>query len=196
MLWKRIASAAVLIPIVAAAVYLGGLWLSALVLAAACLATYEYLRLTDARRLDYFFGLAWVVALAADGRGPSLGLLPWCLALGLIASLTAEVFRHNAPDSLRHWALTTAGSLYIGFLASHFARLRQLPQGTEWLVLALLGTWVCDSAAYFVGTAWGRRCFFPAISPKKSWEGALGGLAGGVLAVILLGRWLVSLSWA
>jgi phosphatidate cytidylyltransferase len=73
-------------------------------------------------------------------------------------------------------------------------RLRQLDDGLYWLMIALLCTWVCDTAAYAVGKLWGRHKFFPAVSPKKTWEGAVGGLIGGLLAAVGLGRWLVGLS--
>ena len=43
-------------------------------------------------------------------------------------------------------------------------------------------TWGCDTAAYFVGRAFGRTPFFPRISPRKTVEGALGGIVGGVVA--------------
>ena len=52
------------------------------------------------------------------------------------------------------------------------------------LVLALV--WIADTAAYFVGRAWGRRKLAPAISPGKSWEGALGGLIGAALYAIIV----------
>ncbi|MDQ5851749.1 MAG: phosphatidate cytidylyltransferase, partial [Chloroflexota bacterium] len=51
---------------------------------------------------------------------------------------------------------------------------------------ALLITSANDTAAYFVGRAWGRRRMAPSISPNKSWEGAAGGLAGAVVAGALL----------
>lgn len=55
-----------------------------------------------------------------------------------------------------------------------------------WLVLSIfISVWVCDSAAYFVGKSIGKHKLFPRVSPKKSWEGAVGGLFGAIL-----GFWL------
>ncbi len=65
-----------------------------------------------------------------------------------------------------------------------------------WLAIALLGTWICDTGAYFVGRAWGKHRFFPQISPKKTLEGAIGGFVTGVIAVALLGYGLVRLNIA
>ena len=54
-------------------------------------------------------------------------------------------------------------------------------------VLLVLGlVWVADTAAYFVGRAWGKRKLAPAISPGKSWEGAAGGLIGAALYAIII----------
>ncbi len=54
------------------------------------------------------------------------------------------------------------------------------------VLLVMLLVWIADTAAYFVGRAWGRRKLAPAISPGKSWEGAAGGLIGAALYAIIL----------
>jgi phosphatidate cytidylyltransferase len=58
-----------------------------------------------------------------------------------------------------------------------------------------LVTWIIDSAAFVVGKAIGRHPCAPYLSPKKTWEGMVGGWIGGVVATILLGYWLVDLHW-
>jgi phosphatidate cytidylyltransferase len=58
-----------------------------------------------------------------------------------------------------------------------------------------LVTWVNDTAAYFVGKAIGRHPCCPYLSPKKTWEGTIGGWIGGLVATTLLGYWLVDLTW-
>lgn len=63
-----------------------------------------------------------------------------------------------------------------------------LPPATVLAVLVLV--WVADTAAYFVGRAWGRRKLAPAISPSKTWEGAWGGIAGAVAYAIIGGTFL------
>lgn len=54
------------------------------------------------------------------------------------------------------------------------------------VLLVLVLVWIADTAAYFVGRAWGRRRLAPSISPGKTWEGALGGLVGAALYAIIL----------
>jgi phosphatidate cytidylyltransferase len=198
MFWKRVASALVLIPIVGATVYLGGTWLFVLVLLVGLAATYEYLCMLKGhgQAVSYVWGGALVTVLIIDGRWPEVGGLSWGLALLPMLALVSKVFGGNASGSLNGWALTVAGAVYVGWPVSHVLRLRQLDDGLYWLIIALLCTWICDTAAYAVGKLWGQHRFFPAISPKKTWEGAIGGLVGGLIAAVGLGRWLLGLSVA
>jgi phosphatidate cytidylyltransferase len=197
MLLTRVLSAAVLLPIVAVGLYLGGPVMLALLALVATLAGYEFLALARAKsyRPSLIVGLGLVVALVADGGWPQLGLLPVALLVFPLAGLACEVFRGNAPGSLESWALTVVGGLYIGLPLSCVARLRALDGGMMWLTLALVSTWISDSGAYFVGVNLGKRRFFPKISPKKTLEGAIGGWITAELAVMLLGRWWVGLPW-
>jgi phosphatidate cytidylyltransferase len=197
MLRERILSAVVLIPIVAAAVYFGGILLFGIVLVAGLLAGYEFLVLVrhDEASPSMPFGLLLIALLIADGQWPqSMIIRPTLLILSL-ATLTAQVFRGNAPGSLQSWALALAGGLYVGLSLSFFPRLRALDLGIYWVIIALLGTWTSDSGAYFVGRAFGRHPFFPKISPKKTLEGAVGGLVSGVALVAPMARWLLGLGW-
>ncbi len=195
MLGKRVVSAAVMIPIVLAAVYLGGFYFLGVILLAALLAGYEYLKMMREKALtpSYLFGLLLIALLVLDAQWPQLGLLLWGVTLLPLALLIVEVFRGNAPGALVNWGLTIAGGVYIGLSLSHFVRLRAMDRGFLWLLLALLGTWICDTGAYFVGKGLGRHRFFPKVSPKKTLEGAIGGLISGVVAVVLLGYYMLGL---
>ncbi len=80
-----------------------------------------------------------------------------------------------------------AGFLYLVIPLSLFAALRDHPapvEGKKWFLFALVLPWVCDSAAYFAGRAFGRHLLAPQISPKKTWEGAIAGLVASVAAGI------------
>jgi phosphatidate cytidylyltransferase len=197
VLGKRLLSAAVLIPIVAVFVILGGYPLWGLVLLAALLAGYEYVMLArrNVLRPSFVFSFFLIILLVCDGQFPKLGLAGWGIPLITILALTSEIWKNNSPGSLYSWALVIAGGLYIGYPMGTMLRLRAMDQGLYWLVLALLGTWICDTGAYFVGVNWGKHRFFPMISPKKSWEGALGGLVAGMLAIITFAMVVLHLSW-
>ena len=195
MLGKRIASAAVLIPIVGLALYFGGYATMALTLLAGVLAGIEYLQLLKRAHLSPPYGLVLLLILLgiADAHWPGGKLFAWGLLALVLGGLGGEVFRNNAPGSLGRWAHAIAGGLYIGLPLSYVVRLRGLEQGLFWILVALLGTWICDTGAYLVGCSIGRRKLAPIISPKTTWEGAIGGLVFGVLAVLLLTRLLLSL---
>lgn len=67
--------------------------------------------------------------------------------------------------------------------------------GREYLFMVLSIAWIGDSGAYIIGTKWGKHKLIPRISPKKSLEGAVGGLCFSLLAA-LLARWFFITPWA
>lgn len=74
------------------------------------------------------------------------------------------------------------GIYYVGFGLSHFVLLRNLENWKPWILSILAVTYLGDGAAYLVGSTLGRTRLSPLLSPKKTVEGALGGLAGSLLA--------------
>jgi phosphatidate cytidylyltransferase len=154
--------------------------------------------------LGVSIGLALVLAVALRPI-VSFDLLPLALTGAILASLIAELLRRNQSATLPDWALTLAGALYVGWLLSHFIMLRALTQpllpapltplgiepGAAWVYLTLAITFLQDTTAYFVGRGLGRHKLAPALSPKKTWEGAAGGMVGAVIGslagLLLLG---------
>lgn len=82
-------------------------------------------------------------------------------------------------------SLVLTAYLYVPFLLSHLVMLRLLPDGSHWLLLIMLIVMTNDSAAYYVGSAIGKHRLYPAVSPKKSIEGAAGGLLGSLGGTLL-----------
>ncbi|HHX42391.1 MAG TPA: phosphatidate cytidylyltransferase [Chloroflexi bacterium] len=195
MLRTRIVSAAILIPIIGAAVYFGGGFYVGLVLVAGLLAGWEYFALVrrSGAATSPAIGLGLVVLLLIDAHWPALNARAWAPLLAVLAALTVHIFRANGPGSLSGWGLTVAGGSYLGYALAQFIRLRNGPDGAAWIALAFVGTWITDTGAYFVGRAVGRQPFFAHISPKKTLEGAIGGLVTGVIAVMALGAWWINL---
>ncbi len=97
------------------------------------------------------------------------------------------LFRREAATPTVDWALTLAGSFYIGWTAAHLVSLRELPAGMGWVFLTFLSTCVGDAGAYFIGGKWGHHRLFPRLSPGKSWEGAVGGWLCTVMVTVLAG---------
>ena len=82
-------------------------------------------------------------------------------------------------------ALALLAFLYIPFLLMHLVLLRQTDFGIQWLFVMMLIVMTNDSAAYYTGSAFGKRRLYPLVSPKKSIEGAVGGLLGSLGGTLL-----------
>ena len=100
------------------------------------------------------------------------------------------------PHPASDWAVTLGVALYLGVTLRYLALLRNLADGLGWLATAALVTWITDSGAYFIGSAYGRHKLWPRVSPKKSWEGLVAGLIIGTTASALLAPLLIpTLIW-
>jgi phosphatidate cytidylyltransferase len=105
--------------------------------------------------------------------------------------MLASALRPPIEGRLVGLGLTVFGLAYVVGLGVHLLWLRELPGGLRLLVLTLAATWSSDTFAFFVGVRWGRRRLAPHISPGKSVEGLVGGIAGTVAVTVLGARLLV-----
>jgi phosphatidate cytidylyltransferase len=112
-----------------------------------------------------------------------LGLM---MALAFAAIFLMELMRGNPEAGLMNAAANFFGIFYIGLMLAYTLLLRFVPDGLVYVFFAMLVTWANDSCAYFIGSHYGRHKLAPRISPKKSVEGALAGLAGGMLAAVIV----------
>ena len=104
---------------------------------------------------------------------------------GLVIHFGALFFDPKLEEALPSQAITWLGALYLGFGLGFQQKLFMLegtlPKTGSRLILALfIITWFGDTAAYFVGSFLGKHKLAPRVSPKKSWEGALGNLGGNL----------------
>jgi phosphatidate cytidylyltransferase len=108
------------------------------------------------------------------------------LTLLFLAFALLFLFRvRNISDAAREIAYAALGFLYIPMLLMHLIMLRQQAYGVQWLLVIMLIVMTNDSAAYYTGCAFGKHRLYPLVSPKKSIEGALGGLAGSIGGTLL-----------
>ena len=189
MLAKRVISAFIMGPLILGFVYLGGLWYWALVTAVAIGAGYEYLRLVSqaGERVDYLLTVLLILLIMVGALYPSWALIRGGMTLLLAFSLLWQMARDGGHLPVVSWALSLGGAFYVGFLLSHFVSLRALPRGLEWTLLAFFPAWANDTGAYFVGRWIGNHPFAPRISPKKTWEGSIGGWISGMAVGTLMG---------
>lgn len=199
----RVAVAAVGIPAVAALLYAGGWVLGVPLALLAAVAAAETFRMAACRGVRAFAWIGYVAAagltLAAVALPDFTAFAPAALAglagLALLLLAVALVARGVDEAPLGAVAVTFFGAAYAALPLASLALLHALPEVRGWgplspfpwagaavVALPLAATWVGDSAAYFAGSAWGRKRLAPSISPGKSWVGAWAGVAGASLA--------------
>ena len=201
MLRQRLLSAALLIPVVAALAWLGPWTFAAFLSLIAALGGWELAGLLD--RLGWsappFLPGAAVALFAASLAGwlgavlIPLSLLGWVIPLIWLFRPRVPAARSQGPMA---WMVHALGATYLGLLLAFLARLEPGPwsaasapaasPGARWVFYALLVIWSCDTGAYALGYLFGRRKLWPEVSPKKTWEGALGGLLAASAAGALL----------
>ena len=183
----RILSAAVLAPLAVAAAWLGGPPLAALTLLGAALMGWEWGRLTDQGR----FAARCTLVLATEIAGVGVAAFGWpALALSVLLAGAVARFAWPGPEGNANlWA--GAGTLWIGAACVALLSLAADPAAGRASILWLFAVvWATDSAAYLVGRWAGGPRLAPRWSPKKTWSGAIGGLAaaglvGAITAKIL-----------
>jgi phosphatidate cytidylyltransferase len=116
----------------------------------------------------------------------------------------AEFPRKDPSVAILHISTTFYGILFVGWLLSHFILLRELPHelqmpyeiGGSFALLPFVLAWSYDTAAFFIGTRFGKFKLLPRISPAKSWEGSIAGLFACLIAVSIFKEVYASyLSW-
>ena len=207
MLQARLASAAVLAPVVIVATWAGGLVFAAMVALTAAWCAIEFCGLLTRggyrpARVIIVLGALLLVA-APTFPGYRLG----SVALGLIVigpGLYVLWRRDPLREGLANWAQSSLAATIVGWTLSQGIVLRMASgdatifgfassRGLALALVALTCTWISDTAAYAVGRMIGKHPFFPAISPRKSIEGAI----GGIIAPLIVGMiWANMLEWS
>jgi phosphatidate cytidylyltransferase len=219
MTWKRVATAAVLIPCVIGLV----LWGSTAVVAigtglVVLLSLFEFFSLGDAigHRAYRFWtaacalGFVFVqwMASSANSVGTPRGVQYFVLIGKAFLSLPAvgDVFfifllgvtvltlwtKRPMVEALPAAGISSSGLILVALPLTYAIRLHGAEaQGPKLLMFVLVITWVGDTAAYFVGRAMGKHKLAPVLSPKKTWEGTIASILGALLAALGFSKWLV-----
>jgi phosphatidate cytidylyltransferase len=188
---RRVATALVAVTLLLAVCFLAPPWATVLLVAAALAGgLHELFALIASRGIRPFRVAGALVALLAfvDVVWPGR-FSPPLTPLAVVVLLAMALRRGGDHESVVAAAATLLASLYIGGLGGMIGALRLLPPAAEapWHFISLAFiVMISDSVAFFVGNAAGRHRLAPLVSPGKSVEGALGGLAGGVLGIFLV----------
>lgn len=214
MTWKRVGTAAVLMPVVIGLV----LWGSATVVAVAvavvtAMALWEYFGLGEA--IGHRAYRVWTVVCAVlliyaqwiaayDARvsdriyflfGHAFGEHPSALGVFFLFVLGLTVItvwgKRVLVEALPAAGISSSGLLLVAFPLSYAVPLHGLGgMGPRFLLFACAITWAADTVAYFVGRAFGKHMLAPKLSPKKTWEGSVGSMVGSLVVAYAFSYWI------
>lgn len=184
---SRVVVSVILLPLVIGLVYLGGWWLFGLGLVAGLIALHELYAMARERRPLVIAGyIGFVLTLL----GLQLGGLAWMVG-GILATLFLAFVFYGLSDirtsATTSFGVTLLGVAWVGAGISFVLLVRDIPEHGFWALIAVMFTvFAMDTAAFFVGRAFGRHRMAPAISPGKTWEGFVAGLVAAMVAAFLV----------
>ena len=189
----RVIVAVLAIPLILAVCYFGKYYFLAFALSIALLSFHEFslMAKTKGMNLNLWVGFPGIIFIILNQYFHfSLDNYHFLILYAVITCLI-ELFRNNG-SAIQNLSGTLFGVIYMGLFAASLIGLREFysPFGEQYfkggflIISVFVSIWICDSAAYYGGTALGKHRLFLRVSPKKSWEGALFGFVFAVLTMI------------
>lgn len=186
----RVLIAIIAIPILINIVLYGEEVLVAFVSLLTVLGFYEFMKMTKTRvrlfpQIILFVWLPasnWLVFYFGES------MLLYSLLVGFFVTTLSAVFRHDVALASTRIVFTLFGLVYVSMFnffilirETDLLRIAEYREAGVWILFAFAVIWICDTAAYFVGSQIGIHKMSPVISPNKSWEGFAGGMMFGTL---------------
>lgn len=168
-------------------IWVGGPWFFGAALALAVVGLNEFYRITARYRpitLAGFIALAAALFWAWQG---SLELVLGSLGLSLLLAFALSLVGGPKPEVTARITATVLGVVYLGLGFATLLLLRGLDDGLALVLTVVFGTWASDTVAYFTGRFFGQTPMTPRLSPKKTWEGFVGGVIGTLVLVEFIG---------
>ncbi len=185
MLKKRVIASLVMAGIGIPAIVLGGIYYLLVIGFFLIMASWEYVKIfqvaKSAPSMTVTVGGVFLLLVFRSYLPEfSSALLTLLVLLAMTVHLVA--YERGQDSAASDFALTVCGFVYLGWLGAYLVDVRSLTGGLWWLLLTLGSVWIADSAAFFVGSSFGRHKLSPRLSPKKSWEGYWAGVILGTLS--------------
>jgi phosphatidate cytidylyltransferase len=189
----RVIVAAIAIPLILAVCYFGKYYFLLFALGIALISFYEFslMAKTKGMNLNIWLGYLGIIFIVSNQYFRFFIDNYHFLILFTVIICLIELFRNNG-SAIYNLGGTLFGVIYMGLFAASLVGLREFyPPDFEqyenggFLIISIIASiWICDSAAYYGGTAFGKHRLFLRVSPKKSWEGAVFGFVFSVITMI------------
>lgn len=188
----RIISGLIALPLLVFFVVSGGQWLHAAIAVLGLIGMREFYRAfsketTGADAIGYLFGLFYVIFIDKLIYGGNLFSV--FVSAFLIALLIYSVLRYQHTNN-KEIMVAFLGFFYACFLLSHVYLIREYTHGKLFVWLVFITAFGCDTGAYFTGYFLGKHKLCPALSPKKTIEGSVGGVITATVLSVLYGAWI------
>ncbi len=169
--------------------YVGDVLYTALIVLLAIMGYFEFVRMnhsrpTDAAAIVGLLGVLYFVVPWKNLFGITVPPYPTVVWLMMFLFFAITVLSKN-KTSIDKIALLFIGTIYIGFGFYYMIYTRLGDNGLFWTALLFACIWLSDTGAYFLGRTLGKTLLWPSISPKKTVEGALGGVVFSVLSAVV-----------
>lgn len=186
----RIIVSAIAIPAIVLACYFGNFYFFIFALGIGVVSYYEFWSIVKNKDINanLIVGILSVGLLITNTFKNFIDIYPLLILILIVLTIT-ELFR-NKGSAILNLGSTLLGVLYLGLFASALVAIREFyrvdyEHGGLLIISIFASIWFCDSAAFFGGTAFGKRKLFPRVSPNKSLEGALFGLLFAIIAMVI-----------
>jgi phosphatidate cytidylyltransferase len=189
----RVIVAVLAIPLILAVCYFGKFYFLLFALAIALISFYEFSLMAKNKgiHLNLLLGFIAIIVIVIN-QYFHLPVDNYYLLIFFVVIISLiELFRNNG-SAISNLSGTVFGVLYLGLFTASLVGIREFYTPFEeqyknggFLIISILASiWICDSAAYYGGTAFGKHRLFLRVSPKKSWEGAVFGFVFSVVTMI------------
>jgi phosphatidate cytidylyltransferase len=190
-LTQRLLTTAVIIPVGVLFIWLGTWFFVFFIIIILAIAGWEYWHIYQqagySPNAPVLFSAIIVLALTRHLYGFDGSDLILSIAVLIAMAFHTISYELGRNTSSVDFGITLGGILYLGWLGSYLISLRDLPNGLWWIMLAIPTVGIVDAGAYSIGSRFGKNKMAPRVSPKKTWEGYLGGILFGLIGGALLG---------
>lgn len=185
---KRLLAAAILIPFLFVVVFALPKFVMAFILALMCaIASYEVMSAAGMKKQIRLVAYSALIAFAVplwchwgmNGVWGTFGILAF------FGVLFGEILASHGKLRFERMAVCLTAGLLVPYLLCALMRIMDMDDGRVFVMIPFVTAFLADSGAYFVGTKWGKHKFVPNISPNKSLEGVVGGIAASVLGMLI-----------